>query len=270
MDWLANMKWQWVIAIVAGLAAIKLLFGKSHVPIAKQVADVAESLAIALALVFLLIRPFVVQAFFIPSGSMRPTLLEHDHLLVNKFVYRFKEPHNGDIIVFKAPPSATPDGSNMDFIKRVMGEPGDEIQVKRGYVLIDGEEYDHSDLRSVLSDFTQDSKIQVKLSDGKIFVNGKEIDKNALAVAVGKPKAKVVVDSGVVLRNGKALQEPYMAEDPDRSFGPVTVDKGKLLVMGDNRNDSNDSREWGQLKQERVLGKAMFIFWPFNRVQIIK
>ena len=80
----------------------------------------------AMALVFFIIRPFIVQAFFIPSASMHPTLLEHDHILVNKFIYRFREPKLGDVVVFKSPPEANPDGQERDFIKRVVGIPGDD------------------------------------------------------------------------------------------------------------------------------------------------
>jgi signal peptidase I len=270
MEWLANIKWQWVIVIVAVLAAIRLLLGKNKSPLAKQTAEVAESLAIAMALVFLLIRPFIIQAFFIPSGSMRPTLIERDHLLVNKFIYRFTDPKHGDIIVFKAPPSATPDGLQKDFIKRIIGEPGDNLEVKRGYVLIDGEEYDHLDLRALLVHETGQGELRVRLAGGKIFLSGREIDEKTVAIAAGKPGAKVVVNPGMVIRNGKKLNEAYIAEDPDRPFGPAEIDADMLFVMGDNRNDSNDSREWGQLEREKVLGKAMFIFWPPGRMQWIR
>lgn len=91
-----------------------------------------ESLLIALVLA-LLIRTFVVQAFKIPTGSMRPTLLEGDRLLVNKFIYRFKEPQRGDIIVFRFPHDR-----KKDFIKRLIANEGEVVEIKKGDVYING------------------------------------------------------------------------------------------------------------------------------------
>jgi signal peptidase I len=89
-----------------------------------------DSALIAVLLVFCILRPFVIQAFFIPSGSMEPTLQEKDRILVNKFIYYFKEPQVGDIVVFDAPAAALSDGKKKDFIKRVVGVAGDRIAVK--------------------------------------------------------------------------------------------------------------------------------------------
>jgi len=92
--------------------------------------ELCDSLLIAFALVFFLIKPFVVAAFFIPSGSMRPTLLESDRVLVNKFIYRLGDPRRQDIIVFHAPPGAVLGGEQKDFIKRLIGLPGETIEVR--------------------------------------------------------------------------------------------------------------------------------------------
>ncbi len=91
------------------------------------VLEFIDSALIALLLVFCILRPFVVQAFYIPSGSMEPTLQVGDRILVNKFIYHFLEPQAGDIVVFKAPPVA--DHLDRDFIKRVVGTPGDRLAV---------------------------------------------------------------------------------------------------------------------------------------------
>lgn len=91
-----------------------------------------ESIIIAVILA-LIIRTFVVQAFKIPSGSMRPTLREGDRLLVNKFIYRFKEPQRGDIIVFRFP-----DNPKKDFIKRLIAKSGEEVKIREGNVYING------------------------------------------------------------------------------------------------------------------------------------
>jgi len=108
--------------------------------------EFADSGLLALGLVFLIIRPFVVQAFFIPSGSMEPTLFGHDppipgepndRILVNKFIYWFRPPQRQDIIVFKAPEVASTD--QKEFIKRLIGLPGDRIEVRDGRVWVNGE-----------------------------------------------------------------------------------------------------------------------------------
>ena len=114
-EWLANVSTGYVIAAIAILLVARLILERYKSPIGKSMAEVVESAMIAIALVFLLIRPFVVQAFFIPSPSMSPTLMEGDHILVNKLIYRFREPKAGEIIVFRAPPEASNDGVEKDF-----------------------------------------------------------------------------------------------------------------------------------------------------------
>jgi signal peptidase I len=315
---LANLPIWAVLVIVAVLFVLRFALLKLRTPAAKSVAEIAESLAVAMALVFLLIRPFIVQAFFIPSASMHPTLLEDDHILVNKFIYRFREPRLGDVVVFKAPLEATPDvltaldqeadsrglegeeraefvakqgkAREKDFIKRVIAVPGDTVRVTPGYVLVDDVQYSHENLRLQLSGFMySDGRRRVRLIDGHVLADGRRVTKAEVAAAFGKPNAKVKIVPGKVYINGKAVEEPYIAEDADRPYPSmdtpsewvvasgngsnkirsVKVPEGKLLVMGDNRNDSNDARFWGLLDRERVLGKAMFIFWPLSRIRWI-
>ena len=160
--------------------------------------ELIESIVIAIILA-LIIRTFVVQAFKIPSGSMLNTLLVGDHILVNKFIYRFKDPQRGDIVVFKFPKD-----EEKDFIKRVIGMPGDKIQIK----------------------------------NNQVFINDKPV-KEPYAIYEGYPSSKI-------------------------NFGPVTVPKGKLFVMGDNRYNSYDSREWGFLDEKELVGEAFIIYWSWN------
>jgi len=155
----------------------------------------AAVIALALAL---FIRAFIVQAYKIPSGSMLQTLQIGDHLLVNKLVYLFNNPERGDIIVFKYPRDP-----KRDFVKRVIGLPGETL----------------------------------KLAHNTIYING------------------------------KPLVEPY-AIYQDRyapsSFGPVTVPPGHLFMMGDNRDNSQDSRVWGPLDINKIRGKAFIIHWSWR------
>jgi signal peptidase I len=311
---LANLSTLTVIITVLVLLGIRFLLRKQQAPVAKSIAETAESLAIAMALVFLIIRPFIVQAFFIPSESMNPGLLKDDHILVNRFLYRFRELGRGDVVVFKAPIDATPDVQReilddadargldgperdsyitneskrreKDFIKRVIAVPGDMVRITPGYVMVGAMHYGHRDLESILRGFAREGGFgKVKLINGEVLVDGRLVSKAEVAAAAGEPSAKVKVVTGVVYVNGKALKEPYTAEDPDSIYplentNPdwivtrgkvrfVKIPKGKLLVMGDNRNDSNDSRFWpsGLPDKSRVMGKAMFIFWPVSRIR---
>jgi len=161
--------------------------------------EYAEAIVIAVVLA-LLIRTFVVQAFTIPSASMSGTLLVGDYILVNKFIYRFRDPSRGDIIVFKYPWD-----ENRDFIKRVVGVGGDEVVIKGRQVLV----------------------------------------------------------------NGRPLDEPYaiftgVNPHGDSGHGPVTIPPGSYFVMGDNRDNSQDSRYWGLLKREKIRGKAFMIYWSWD------
>ena len=181
------------------------------------VREYTESIVIAIVLA-LVIRTFVVQAFKIPSGSMENTLLIGDHILVNKLSYGIQlpfmpdklrvfglmnDPGRGDIIVFPFPRDLA-----RDFIKRVVGLPGDRVEIRHHHAYI----------------------------------------------------------------NGEALKEPYIKLDeraamhPSRysHWGPEVVPPGKLFVMGDNRDNSADSRDWGFLDSTQVKGRAFIIYWSWD------
>jgi signal peptidase I len=189
----------------------------AEVPKKSVFREYAEAIGIALLLA-LFIRTFVVQAFKIPSGSMEDTLLVGDHLLVNKFAYGVKNPltgalwlpvstpQRGEVIVFKFPQN--PD---QDFIKRVVGIPGDTVQG----------------------------------IDKKLYVNGKEITEPYV-----KHKRPEIIPGEV---------------DPRDTFGPVTVPPNALFVMGDNRDNSHDSRFWGFVDFRAIKGKSFMLYWSWDR-----
>jgi signal peptidase I len=176
----------------------------------------AEAILIAIVIA-LFIRTFVVQAFKIPSGSMKPTLQIGDHILVSKFSYGVripytgkvvlpvKEPQRGDIVVFKFPVDP-----RKDFIKRVIGVAGDVVEIH----------------------------------DKTIYINGKRLNHD-----VG-----VYNDPRTIAGSLK----------PRDNFGPISVPQGALFVMGDNRDESFDSRFWGFVPVRDVSGKAFIIYWSWD------
>ena len=126
-------------------------------------------LIVAFALVFGFIRPFVVEAFYIPSGSMIPTLEVGDRVLVNKFIYRFEEPEKGDVVVFESV-EPKPDGSRDDLIKRIVAVEGDEISVQDGTLFVNGEPQDEP---FVNGEFPDSSFFgPTVIPDGHIFAMG--------------------------------------------------------------------------------------------------
>jgi signal peptidase I len=181
-----------------------------------------ESIIIAVILA-LFIRTFVVQAFKIPTGSMEENLLIGDHLLVNKFVFgpapsrleRALLPigtiKRGEVIVFKYP-----EEPERDFIKRVIGLPGETLEVR----------------------------------EKKVYINGKPLD---------EPYAHFL---------RPPASSPELAEvtsfDVRERYGPVTVPADQYFMMGDNRDNSQDSRYWGFLPRELVKGKALVIYWSYE------
>jgi signal peptidase I len=181
--------------------------------------EYGEAIVIAIALA-LVIRTLVVQAFTIPSGSMMDTLLVGDYILVNKFLYGpevpftdwrlpgLRSPHRGDIIVFRYPQD-----EKRDFIKRIIGTPGDEIQI-RGH---------------------------------DVYVNGQRLEES------------YIKHTGVAPVHAGAVACAY-------AFGceRTVIPPDSYFVMGDNRDNSQDSRYWGYVRQEKIKGKAFLIYWSWD------
>ncbi|RQD74586.1 MAG: signal peptidase I [Candidatus Syntrophonatronum acetioxidans] len=151
-------------------------------------------------IIALLIRSFVVEIFVVEGLSMQPTLEHHERLLVNKFIYSFREPAQGDVVVFSYSPER-------DFIKRVIATGGDTVEINKQGVYV----------------------------------------------------------------NGQLLEEDYVKNNSMSNFGPTTVPEDHIFVLGDNRDNSMDSRESsvGFISFERVKGKAVLVFWPLEQFSLV-
>jgi signal peptidase I len=180
-----------------------------------------ESIVVAVILA-LFIRTFVVQAFKIPTGSMEENLLIGDHLLVNKFAFGpttsavekavlpIGDIKRGDVLVFKFPVEP-----ERDFIKRVIGLPGETVEVK----------------------------------ERKIYINGAPVD---------DPHAHYLLPAS------SADNHEVTSYDVRERYGPVTVPANHYFMMGDNRDNSQDSRYWGFLPRDLIKGKALVIYWSYE------
>ncbi len=215
--------------------------------------EIVDSFLVAVLLVFLILRPFVVQAFYIPTGSMEHTLEVNDRILVNKFIYFFREPQRGDIVVFVSPPTA--DIEQKDFIKRVIGLPGDRLKVAGGYLWRNGEKVNEPS-------YERDSATGAwTCSPGP----GGYCIADPMYYDFPDPNRAL----GAVSPSGDyTYQSP--AYDFQITHGEYVVPKGYIFVMGDNRNASNDSHVWGPLPRQNLLGKAFCIFFPPQRVRLLK
>ena len=187
-----------------------------------------------IVLAVLLLRSFLVEPFRIPSGSMMPTLLIGDFILVNKFAYGLRlpvvnrkfvdigEPQRGDVMVFRFPRDPS-----VDYIKRVVGLPGDMI----GY-------------------------------HGKIvYVNGEIARQTPLGRYIGSGSGAVMTGAGMRLEDLKGVEHKILIRERAPSpSGEFRVPEGHYFMMGDNRDNSNDSRYWGTVPEENIVGKA-FMIW---------
>ncbi len=244
----------------------------------RYLGQLLEPVIIAIGLVFLLLRPFVVQSYFIPSGSMRPTLRENDHILVNKLVYRVRPPRYGEVIVFRAPPAV--DVGEKDYIKRVVGLPGDVIEAHAGFVTVgDGARktiFYSADIRGALGeplaadqiiDGADENLPPIHLTVSDVWLGDRRIPPAEFARRAGRPGETVTITPGLLLRNGDVISEGYVSEDVRYHHPAELVPPGACFVLGDNRNHSIDSHNWGSLPLNRVVGRAEGVFWPLSRLR---
>jgi signal peptidase I len=177
------------------------------------VVDWVITIAVAVAAV-LAIKAWVVNPYRIPSSSMEPTLhcaapeqgceaSSSDRVLANRFIYHFRDPERGDIVVFETPPQAAADcGAGGTFVKRLIGLPGDRIGQRHGVLRV----------------------------------------------------------------NGERLDEPYVKGNPGTNFRTRTLGQDEYFMMGDNRAESCDSREWGSVSRDDLIGPVFAVYWPLTRI----
>lgn len=215
----------------------------------KLLNDASDSIIYAGGIVFLLIRPFAVQTFYIPSPSMETTLMTKDYIIANKYVYRFNEPKSGDIAVFRPPARAIPPGQGMqDYIKRVIGTPGQVIEIRQGHLYRDGKLVDEPYV-----------KLGISRHDFKLVNdNGNYIP---CTWELGGS-----INSSITARDYAVYADDQERQERLAKLPPVAVPPGYVLMMGDNRNASFDGRFWGLVERRSIIGKAEFIWLPLNRI----
>lgn len=194
--------------------------------------EAAKTVGLSLLLAFG-IRTFVAEARFIPSGSMEPTLQIHDRLIIDKVTYRFRSPERGDIVVFNPTQSLKKAKFQEAFIKRVIGVPGDRVEIK----------------------------------DGVVWINNRPIEEDYTATAeTSSPNSESCRNNFVTSEvESKAIEPPV----PIFLSEPQTIPANHYLVLGDNRGNSYDGRCWGLVSHDDLVGRAIFRFLPFNRIGTI-
>jgi len=170
--------------------------------------DLTETIVIAGA-IFVVIYAFLFRPFQVNGRSMFPNYQDGEYILTNLISLRFEPLKRGDVIVFQAPPDA-----EKDYIKRVIGLPGEKVMIKGGYV----------------------------------YINGAKLDESSYLA------------SDVMTSQGSFLTEAKT----------ITVPQDNYFVMGDNRPESSDSRAWGFVPKQKLIGKSFFVYWPPTRMRLVK
>ena len=174
------------------------------------------SVIVVAVVIAIVVRAFLLQQFYISGPSMEPTMFQDNRVLVDKITYRFREPHIGDVVVFDRITTNGDEVQHDDLIKRVIGTPGDTVQIR----------------------------------DCAVSVNGKVVDEPYLDAAV------------------LSFEDPMSrCRQPDME--PIVVPSDEYFVMGDNRPESFDSRSFGTISSELIVGRAFAIVWPIDMLKLL-
>ena len=174
--------------------------------------DIIETIVVAAA-IFVVVYLFLLQPHQVRGASMEPNLSDGQYILTDKISYRFDKPRRGDIIVFKAPVDP-----NFDYIKRIIGLPGESIQIKGGKIIIQNTTHPKG--------FVLEEPYKINGSD----------------------------QPGTLLEDNKEFK----------------ISEDNYFVLGDNRNQSFDSREWGELSRKNIIGKTWLRYWPISKFSFVK
>ncbi len=235
--------------------------------------EAMDAVVYAGVFVFLLIRPYLIQAFVVPSGSMISTLHVGDYILANKFVYRFSNPKDGDIVVFIPPRAATTakerDANghvSVDFVKRCIGVPGDVIELKNNILYRNGvptkEPYMHF---FKLEDSMGVNFEKIPFSaDQRCPTDFKLVNDHGKIIPLQIEGAWANADS--TFTAAKYQVNSISRMNYLRSLPPAPIPPGYYLMMGDDRNNSFDGRAWGLVPRNRIVGRADYVWWPFSRM----
>lgn len=167
--------------------------------------DIIETVVVALAL-FVLVYLFAAQPHQVRGASMVPNFQNGEYILTDKITYRFREPKRGDVVIFRAPKN-----QELDYIKRIIGLPGERIRIEKGVLYVDDKRLD-----------------EPYLPQGALY-------------------------AGTFLQEGQNIPIP----------------ESEYFVLGDNRNHSSDSREWGPIQKKDIIGRAFLRYWPINQIGLI-
>jgi signal peptidase I len=178
------------------------------------------AIVVVAVLVALAVQAWLLKPYRIPSGSMLDTLRPGDRVLVNRVVYHLREPERGDVIVFQYP-----EDPEVVFIKRVVGVPGDVLEVRDGRLYVNGG----------------------KVAEPYVHRTGGRIDPTVAQATVA----------------GSTMHDPWSLAEPYR------IPEGSYFVMGDNRTDSDDSRDWGTVPRTAIVGEGLATYWPFSRLRTL-
>lgn len=193
---------------ISRFTIIEIMFLKILKAVIAFFVDFIETGIVALSL-FLVMYIFLFQPHRVKGNSMLPNFFDSEFLLTNKITYNFRTPQRGDVIIFKAPAN-----ENDDYIKRVIGLPGETVMI----------------------------------SQGQVYLNNHNLDESSYL------SKEMKTTSGLLLSEGKK----------------ITIPEGHYLVLGDNRGFSSDSRDWGTVPKENIIGKAWLRYWPLTKIGLLR